>query len=219
MSDPLRHHKRVRKGYSRGPHGASVIVAVGGGSLPMLNRNRPDSPEDALRGFRVRPAPRGRLSEMLQGAPEWANDAECIAGPFAELDETGQKAVCGSCPVRAACLAYAVAHGELWGTWGGLTYSERARLCPVCGAVKPIMSELGCDPGHTLLMVLYFIELERGGDPEVRVGGAKGRPMRPTCRTNPDCTILLGQSHSTAAAYNAGCRCDAARAAKLGRAS
>lgn len=34
-------------------------------------------------------------------------------------------AVCGACPVRAACLAHALAHDEQWGMWGGLTTRER----------------------------------------------------------------------------------------------
>jgi WhiB family redox-sensing transcriptional regulator len=29
------------------------------------------------------------------------------------------KALCGHCPVRAACLAGALQRGEPWGVWGG----------------------------------------------------------------------------------------------------
>jgi WhiB family transcriptional regulator, redox-sensing transcriptional regulator len=29
------------------------------------------------------------------------------------------KALCGQCPVRAACLAGALQRGEPWGVWGG----------------------------------------------------------------------------------------------------
>ena len=35
------------------------------------------------------------------------------------------KAVCAACPVRAACLAHALAYDEPWGMWGGLTTRER----------------------------------------------------------------------------------------------
>lgn len=38
------------------------------------------------------------------------------------------KAVCMACPVRAACLAAAVARNEQHGVWGGLSYRERLPL-------------------------------------------------------------------------------------------
>jgi WhiB family redox-sensing transcriptional regulator len=38
------------------------------------------------------------------------------------------KAVCRSCPVMAACAAYAVSTREPFGVWGGLTPDERRRL-------------------------------------------------------------------------------------------
>ena len=41
--------------------------------------------------------------------------------------ESAAKAVCSRCPVRTACLAFAVATGEPFGVWGGTTEGERAR--------------------------------------------------------------------------------------------
>ena len=38
------------------------------------------------------------------------------------------KKVCASCDVQAECLAYALAHNERDGIWGGLTRLQRARL-------------------------------------------------------------------------------------------
>lgn len=40
--------------------------------------------------------------------------------------ESAAKAICAHCPVRAACRAYAVQTGELYGIWGGTTERERA---------------------------------------------------------------------------------------------
>jgi WhiB family redox-sensing transcriptional regulator len=42
--------------------------------------------------------------------------------------EDRAKAVCASCPVRQTCLDEALAHGERFGIWGGLTDTERSRL-------------------------------------------------------------------------------------------
>lgn len=53
------------------------------------------------------------------------------------------RAVCFSCPVRNDCLEDAVARGEEFGVWGGLTPEERetrfglkskTAVCPCCGA-------------------------------------------------------------------------------------
>lgn len=38
------------------------------------------------------------------------------------------KAVCSRCPVRAHCLAWAVAEGDLDGVWGGTSEDERREL-------------------------------------------------------------------------------------------
>jgi WhiB family transcriptional regulator, redox-sensing transcriptional regulator len=43
------------------------------------------------------------------------------AGQRAEL----AKAICGTCPVQAPCLAYALARAEVRGIWGGLSERER----------------------------------------------------------------------------------------------
>lgn len=38
------------------------------------------------------------------------------------------KVVCESCPIRAACLQFALRTGEDHGIWGGLTAGERRRV-------------------------------------------------------------------------------------------
>ena len=49
---------------------------------------------------------------------EWMDDRPDLPTPAA-------RAVCAACPVRAACLAHALAHDKSWGMWGGLTTRER----------------------------------------------------------------------------------------------
>jgi len=39
--------------------------------------------------------------------------------------EQRAKAVCAACPVRIECLEHAIASGERYGVWGGLTFDER----------------------------------------------------------------------------------------------
>jgi WhiB family redox-sensing transcriptional regulator len=38
------------------------------------------------------------------------------------------RAICGECPVRAECLAFALEHNEQFGMWGGLVPQERRQL-------------------------------------------------------------------------------------------
>ncbi|RBY95767.1 hypothetical protein DQ237_11445 [Blastococcus sp. TF02-8] len=62
----------------------------------------------------------------------WAVRAACQAhDPEDWMDDkpgrptAAARAVCGVCPVRAACLTHANAYDEPWGMWGGLTTRER----------------------------------------------------------------------------------------------
>lgn len=74
-------------------------------------------------------------------APSWAwqDDANCrgedlvlFFGPDGErqperdVRERKAKAICSGCPVRNACLNYALERPEKYGTWGGLNEDERA---------------------------------------------------------------------------------------------
>lgn len=66
----------------------------------------------------------------MAAATSWMSRGRCAETDpeafFADEDETGAaKAVCRDCPVRAACLAYALAEKIPWGVWGGLSASER----------------------------------------------------------------------------------------------
>jgi WhiB family redox-sensing transcriptional regulator len=42
-------------------------------------------------------------------------------------DSNAVKAICGRCPVIAACLAWAIDTDQLHGIWGGMTRTERIR--------------------------------------------------------------------------------------------
>jgi len=82
--------------------------------------------------------------------PEWM-----AAGLCAEIDpelfypESGApnrdaKRVCAGCEVRAECLAYALAHRERHGVWGGTTERERRRMRhTVTGGIPPARNRLG----------------------------------------------------------------------------
>lgn len=71
----------------------------------------------------------------------WQSEAACRSadpnlffGPQHEAREikaareTKAKAICGTCPVREACLDFAMSTNEPFGVWGGLNELERRRL-------------------------------------------------------------------------------------------
>jgi WhiB family redox-sensing transcriptional regulator len=65
---------------------------------------------------------------------EWRLDAACrdldTAVFFPETDDetAAAKAVCASCPVREACLEFAIITRQDDGVWGGLDENERRRV-------------------------------------------------------------------------------------------
>jgi WhiB family redox-sensing transcriptional regulator len=79
------------------------------------------------------------VADVSQFNTEWHDSASCRgdAGrdfypPFGGerkrerlAREQRAKAVCATCVVRAACLEHALASGERYGVWGGLTFDER----------------------------------------------------------------------------------------------
>lgn len=66
----------------------------------------------------------------------WREDANCSGtdpDAFFPDVENGRavavvKRVCAACPVRTACLDYALARPELVGIWGGTTTNQRRQL-------------------------------------------------------------------------------------------
>ena len=71
----------------------------------------------------------------IVASPEWTTDALCAqVDPALFYPEAGEpnrdaKRICAGCEVRAECLAYALAHRERFGVWGGTTERERRRMC------------------------------------------------------------------------------------------
>jgi WhiB family redox-sensing transcriptional regulator len=65
---------------------------------------------------------------------EWQQEALCAqTGADFFFPEPGSsvreaKRICGMCPIRAACLTYALEHDERFGVWGGLSEKERLEL-------------------------------------------------------------------------------------------
>jgi WhiB family redox-sensing transcriptional regulator len=65
----------------------------------------------------------------------WQERAACAGVPgddfFPSQSEhitpSGRR-VCEGCDVRAACLEYALTHGEWHGTWGGMSVKQRREL-------------------------------------------------------------------------------------------
>ena len=88
--------------------------------------------------------PRGRPKPMdvdllskvtsLNEAPDWQRRANCMGvDPDLFFPERGAstkeaKEVCRGCVVREDCLEYALANGEKFGIWGGMSERERRRI-------------------------------------------------------------------------------------------
>ncbi len=64
----------------------------------------------------------------------WQDQANCLGvDPDLFFPERGAstreaKEVCRGCVVRVECLEYALANGEKFGIWGGLSERERRRI-------------------------------------------------------------------------------------------
>ena len=64
----------------------------------------------------------------------WRQRAACrgvdpdVFYPASDEEAEEAKSICRVCPVREACLEYALANRERDGVWGGATERERRRL-------------------------------------------------------------------------------------------
>ena len=67
-------------------------------------------------------------------SPEWMTGGVCAqVDPELWFPEKGgstreAKALCARCPVHPECLAYALAHDERFGIWGGASERDRRRM-------------------------------------------------------------------------------------------
>ena len=79
-----------------------------------------------------------RLPRALHRNWQWQFNAACREadtriffhppgerGAVHEARDEAAKVVCARCPVREACLQFALAANEPYGVWGGLTADER----------------------------------------------------------------------------------------------
>lgn len=80
----------------------------------------------------------GRALDRVYTPQPWKAQASCrdvdpdlfYPGPghLGRQDAAKAKAVCAACKVRLDCLAYAMAHNEEHGIWGGTTEKDRRLL-------------------------------------------------------------------------------------------
>lgn len=74
------------------------------------------------------------ISQETADGTAWQELARCAeTDPESYFPEKGgstrqAKKTCRSCEVRIDCLAYALAHDERFGIWGGLSERERRKL-------------------------------------------------------------------------------------------
>ena len=105
---------------------------------PAELRHRRERNAAAQRARRARQNPPGQppgrgVSALAAAACKGAGPG-LFFGPAAEFvsattkREAAAKAICAGCPVRDACLAYALDTGQEYGIWGGLTEDERRAL-------------------------------------------------------------------------------------------
>lgn len=105
----------------------------------------------------VRTKVRGEPDTLIAG-DDWREDAACryptgdltLDDWFTRLhtlpgrdSARRAKAVCAECPVKEACLAYAIETRQPFGVWGGKTADERGigyrtpKAKPDCGSLTP----------------------------------------------------------------------------------
>ncbi|MFF1444184.1 WhiB family transcriptional regulator [Streptomyces sp. NPDC058295] len=81
--------------------------------------------------------PTSRATNQAAQARDWRSYATCretdpelffAIGPRSARETAQAKRVCGGCPVRTACLEWALDTGQSHGVWGGLDEAERRQV-------------------------------------------------------------------------------------------
>ncbi|KPI31399.1 transcription factor WhiB [Actinobacteria bacterium OV320] len=81
--------------------------------------------------------PTGRVRNSAAPARDWRSYATCretdpelffAIGPHSAREIAQAKRVCVGCPVRSACLEWALDTGQNHGVWGGLDEAERRQI-------------------------------------------------------------------------------------------
>jgi WhiB family redox-sensing transcriptional regulator len=91
------------------------------------------------------------LGSLLDAAPRAGLDLPCRSGDAdlwfaeapAELERA--KALCGACPIKAECLAGALAREEPWGVWGGEIFDRGAVIHRKRPRGRPSKADLARD--------------------------------------------------------------------------
>ena len=99
---------------------------------PTTGAGRPRRP--SLPRVRLARAPVAPAGRERPPASEWLERAACAGlDPGVFFPGRGEstepaKQVCAGCPVRGECLEHALAKGERFGVWGGLSERERRAI-------------------------------------------------------------------------------------------
>jgi WhiB family transcriptional regulator, redox-sensing transcriptional regulator len=119
--------QRVTKTKERGEPAMTLAFALLPRTLPDASKPGALRP-DRLRTSAVPAGPTQLGIELDNGLPCRQYDPDLwFAESPADLEVA--KALCGSCPIKAECLAGAIERAEPWGVWGGEIF-ERGAVIP-----------------------------------------------------------------------------------------
>jgi WhiB family redox-sensing transcriptional regulator len=98
------------------------------------------------------------LGSLLDAAPHAGLDLPCRSGDAdlwfaeapAELERA--KALCGTCPIKAECLAGALSREEPWGVWGGEIFERGAVIPRKRPRGRPSKADLARDRAYAAAM-------------------------------------------------------------------
>jgi WhiB family redox-sensing transcriptional regulator len=107
---------------------------------PVKAERRRERERVSTRARRTRKRPARPGASRLAAAPDFSTaacrtaDPDLFFAPDAEHERDRQrraaqaKAVCAGCPIRAACLVWALNTGQVYGIWGGADEADRRAI-------------------------------------------------------------------------------------------